>query len=326
MNTQKIDLVNIGLMLISCIVAFVIPFELFLFSYAVLGPLHYLTEISWLHKRNYFSHGKYDFVYLAVLAVIITFISFVAKPFINIVPSLILTAFVGAVALAFIKEKRNRYAAIVIITIGSLLLFKLDFYKIFVSVFLPTLVHVYLFTGAFILVGALKNKSLTGFASLGVFIFCTLVFFFYVPSLSSYHLSTDIKLKYADMMQLNYEFINLFQLDKLEGWNKNTVIKVFHSDTGYMVMRFIAFAYTYHYLNWFSKTSVIKWHKVPFVQLFAVIILWAVSVGLYFYDYGFGLRCLYLLSLLHVFLEFPLNYHTFINIPKEIKNTIIKLS
>jgi hypothetical protein len=25
----------------------------------------------------------------------------------------------------------------------------------------------------------------------------------------------------------------------------------------------IAFAYTYHYLNWFSKTSVIQRHKIP---------------------------------------------------------------
>jgi hypothetical protein len=27
-------------------------------------------------------------------------------------------------------------------------------------------------------------------------------------------------------------------------------------------MRLIAFAYQYHYLNWFSKTSIIKWHEV----------------------------------------------------------------
>jgi hypothetical protein len=27
-------------------------------------------------------------------------------------------------------------------------------------------------------------------------------------------------------------------------------------------LRFIAFAYTYHYLNWFSKTDIIRWHVV----------------------------------------------------------------
>ena len=46
------------------IAAFVMPFEVFLFAYAFLGPLHYLTEISWLHDRKYFSTGKYDFIVL----------------------------------------------------------------------------------------------------------------------------------------------------------------------------------------------------------------------------------------------------------------------
>src|SRR3984885_2522166 len=54
MNAKTIDLANIVLMIISCVAAFLLPFELFLFSYAVLGPLHYLTEISWLHDRSYF--------------------------------------------------------------------------------------------------------------------------------------------------------------------------------------------------------------------------------------------------------------------------------
>ena len=44
-------------MIISCVLAYITPFELFLFSYAVL-PLHYLTEISWLHDRKYFIEAK----------------------------------------------------------------------------------------------------------------------------------------------------------------------------------------------------------------------------------------------------------------------------
>src|SRR5437762_6342156 len=57
-NTDKINYLNIGLMLLSLGVAFRFPFELFLFSYAVLGPLHYLTEISWLHERKYFTESQ----------------------------------------------------------------------------------------------------------------------------------------------------------------------------------------------------------------------------------------------------------------------------
>src|SRR5436190_22678250 len=75
MNTKTIDLANIALMIISCVAAFVVPFELFLFSYAVLGPLHYLTEIGWLHKRDYFATGKKDYYWLVTLCVLLTILS-----------------------------------------------------------------------------------------------------------------------------------------------------------------------------------------------------------------------------------------------------------
>ena len=43
-------------MLFSFIAALMHPFELFLFSYIILGPLHYMTELSWLKERNFFTH------------------------------------------------------------------------------------------------------------------------------------------------------------------------------------------------------------------------------------------------------------------------------
>ena len=85
-----------------------------------------------------------------------------------------------------------------------------------------------------------------------------------------------------------------------------------------MVSRLIAFAYTYHYLNWFSKTQVIQWHKVPKLRFIAVIVLWVASVGLYVYDYAVGFKWLFLLSFAHVLLEFPLNHQSFIGIGREI--------
>ncbi len=57
-SIDQVNYANIGLMIVSCVAAVLFPFELFLFSYAVLGPLHYLTEISWLHERNYFTEAK----------------------------------------------------------------------------------------------------------------------------------------------------------------------------------------------------------------------------------------------------------------------------
>src|SRR5215203_1330138 len=53
-GVDRLNHLNIALMIGACAVAFLIPFELFLLAYAILGPLHYLTEISWIHDRRYF--------------------------------------------------------------------------------------------------------------------------------------------------------------------------------------------------------------------------------------------------------------------------------
>src|SRR5437868_3748453 len=67
-------------MLVAAVLAFNLPFELFLFSYAILGPLHYLTEIGWLHQRNYFATGKRDYFILILLGLLITFQLFLSQP------------------------------------------------------------------------------------------------------------------------------------------------------------------------------------------------------------------------------------------------------
>src|SRR5258708_3742852 len=53
-----IDIANFFLIWITACLAIKWPFQLFLFSYIVLGPLHYLTEINWLDKQNYFLRQK----------------------------------------------------------------------------------------------------------------------------------------------------------------------------------------------------------------------------------------------------------------------------
>ena len=85
-----------------------------------------------------------------------------------------------------------------------------------------------------------------------------------------------------------------------------------------MIMRLIAFAYTYHYLNWFSKTSIIKWHAVPRRRTAVLIVVWHGALALYAYDYSSGMAVLYFMSILHVMLEFPLDYRTFTGIGREL--------
>jgi hypothetical protein len=51
---SRFDAFHAGLMLAALGLAYALPCRLILLSYAVLGPAHYLTEISWLHERSYF--------------------------------------------------------------------------------------------------------------------------------------------------------------------------------------------------------------------------------------------------------------------------------
>src|SRR3981189_1263992 len=61
------DAVHLGLMLSAIAVTYLVPFELLLLSYVVLGPAHYFTEISWLHDRKFFLPHRA--VALALIAV-----------------------------------------------------------------------------------------------------------------------------------------------------------------------------------------------------------------------------------------------------------------
>src|SRR5262249_35496947 len=113
---------------------------------------------------------------------------------------------------------------------------------------------------------------------------------------------------------------NICVLLGLSAWDREQLqVAVYGSPAGWAVMRCIAFAYTYHYLNWFAKTSIIKWHAVSRRRLAVIAGLCLGSVGVYGYDYRVGFIALYTLSFLHVLLEFPLNHRTVIGIAAELR-------
>lgn len=307
MNTAKIDIVNIVLMLLATIAAFILPFELLLFSYAVLGPLHYLTEIGWLHKRNYFATGKYDFLWLILLCLVLIIFNLILTdtPRENIALCLFL-GFASALGMILFDNFLNKLILIIAGFFIGLLFSKSQPFFLLFAVFLPTIIHVFIFTGLFIIQGALKNKSITGVISVLTFVLCAVSFFVWQPTFSFYHVTDYAK---QNVVATKFAFLNqtiMYCLGEVEP----TVAKVFDSGIGTSVMRLLAFAYTYHYLNWFSKTSVIRWHDVPQKWLVTTAVLWIASVALYAYDYLVGLQALLLLSMLHVFLEFPLNFRS----------------
>ena len=324
-SADQVNYLNIGLMIVSCVAAFVFPFELFLFSYAVLGPLHYLTEISWLHERKYFTEAKpgkqkqrphRGWLTLVAITTLLLIIGFVSAEIMGLFYSpkweitFLYLVFISALLITEVQTKRHK-GWVILLGVALLVPLATSRYYIIVAFFLVTIIHVFFFTGAFIFYGALKGKSSSGILSLIVFLVCAVSFFVYVPA--GHGAGNYIRGSYRSFNALNVELIKLFSL----GQGK-TAEEVYESQNGVMIMRLIAFAYIYHYLNWFSKTSIIKWHEVSKNRIAVIVVVWVVSLALYAYNYDTGMAVLYFISVLHVMLEFPLNHRTFAGIGREL--------
>jgi len=318
-SVDKVTYLNMGLVLVSCAAAFVVPFELFLFSYAVLGPLHYLTQISWMHHRRYFtkSGSSSDYLLLGALAVGVATIRYFAEDLHGWMPSITFFAFGGALAMAFIKNVHAKVLAMAGVVVASFVVKGWRFYDVTFDLFLPTIVHVCLFTAAFILLGALRGRNVSGIALLGVFAACAASFFLYVPDAGGYAVSEYTRAGHSTFLGLNAWLSQVFLTEPI-----SKVEAIYSSTGGLMIARFIAFCYTYHFLNWFSKTSVIRWHEVPRPWLVTSVVLWLASLGLYAYDFNVGVTALFFLAILHVYLEFPLDHLTFARIGKELTSLV----
>jgi len=195
---------------------------------------------------------------------------------------------------------------------GAFLLFNDARYYAVLAFFIVTIIHVLLFTGAFILFGALKSRSASGILSLAVFVLCAASFFLIAPE-SARAAGDYIRGSYQPFNALNAELLRLFGFSAGVSGQE-----IYESSKGLMIMRLIAFAYTYHYLNWFSKTSIIRWHEIPKSRTVLIVALWIISLAIYARDYTTGMAALYFLSILHVMLEFPLNHYTFAGIAREL--------
>jgi hypothetical protein len=337
LTADQVNYLNVGLMLVAAGLAFWWPFELFLFVYAVLGPAHYLTEISWLHDRRYFTTGRYDALVLVGTSLLVTLcvLGLVPGAPASAVTWLTVMAFACAPVFALVPGARGRAAGIAAATVAATLLAQTAAAESIFRVFLPTLIHVSLFTGAFILIGALRGRSRSGIISLAVFLAVPLGFLYVLPGRQHYAASGYVQAAYGYLRNdgtfsdgfigLNHQLLTIFNLHDfgrpagdVAGFVRGVNAYLYGHPLALAVMAFIAFAYTYHYLNWFSKTSVIQWHHIPRARSAAVVLVWLASVALFAYDYRIGLQWLFFLSFTHVALEFPLNHLTFVGIGREV--------
>ncbi len=303
--TERIDALNTVLIGVAFFIALFVPFHLMLFVYAVLGPLHYLTEIPWLHTHSYFTQKKSDgLVFLGVAASLV--LLYVGQFFGSFELSAILIATCFLWSGVCIATSRNdiRLYAFIILSVSSLLLLLLPSALLFFAILIPTLIHVFVFTLLFMLYGARKSKSTIGYINVLLVCVCILLFF-----IIQKETTVGISLYIAESYEQSFGILH-FTIGEMFGKPFENIELMFTSTFGIVLMQCIAFAYTYHYLNWFSKTGVIKWHERVWMYRYPILIFWIISVGLYAYSYVTGLAALYFLSMLHVLMEFPLNMHT----------------
>jgi hypothetical protein len=332
-TAKQVDVLNVALLLLSLLVAIYLPFQLFLFSYAVLGPLHYLTEIRWLNKKDFFVANRRWVVVLLIASIVIIIPSLMRLPafalfynfpllkqVLNITSRyygiIMLGCLLFSAVLVLLKQANNYFLWLITSVAVSMLVLKyLPFAYVVFGVFLPTIIHVYLFTLLFMIYGNLNAKSFWCTLGIVALIIIPLVIIVLPINSNNYVLSNTIK---AILHESGFNRLAIY-LAKIFSPNNAVLKQPILSVVGIKIQIFIAFSYTYHYLNWFSKTSIIGWGKqLQTRHLLIVGFIWLLAVTLYWYNYIIGFKVLAFLSLLHVLLEFPLNITS-------IKTIVVKL-
>ncbi|MBS0471086.1 MAG: hypothetical protein JSR60_08450 [Proteobacteria bacterium] len=281
------DAFHLGLMLGALALAYALPFELLLLAYAVLGPAHYFTEISWLHDRKYFlPHRGFALPLIVVGGIAFYYADDYA---LGLVTWCLL---LGAAILATAHTPRQALTASVVgvaVTLACVIA-GLPFFA--AGVLLPTFIHVCVFTLAFMSLGALRSGSRIQFALVGIYL-ASIALILIVPPTNHTVVPALARIGQTYFGGVAPALGTLFGIPDLSFGGRITGL--------------LSFVYTYHYLNWFIKADVIRWTAVPRPRLIAVALLSAASTALYFYNYAIGIAVLLAVSFGHVLLEFPLN-------------------
>ena len=316
--SAKVDKLNIFLILLSGALAVLFPLELFLLSYVIIGPLHYLTEINWLDSKNYYftSNRKiWLLIGLGAASLIVTpkllmeylpaesSLKETVQSFNMWTNALIFITLCVAIAYQFIKNKIGWILVGVFTLLCALLLNGYDHYSLFVGLFIPTVIHVYLFTLLFMLYGAKKSKSTYGYIAVIAAILVPISFVYINLNGINYLFPDSFKQVYLE----NNFHLTPVLFSKYIGISDGSTF-FFYESMELRLMMFMSFIYLYHYLNWFSKTSVINWHKNLSTQRTLIILsIWVALLITFYFNFRLGFLIALFFSFLHVILEFPLN-------------------
>ncbi len=300
--------------------AYFYPLKVFILSFAILGPLHYLTEINWLSSKNYFTpFSKKLGLSIAIIASVIVVLPRLYFQFVDLESKTAISTFLLAISsysngaiftclllaigVHFVKQSKDWIIVTLLSLGGAYFLNTYETYAVLIGVLIPTVIHVYLFTLLFMLYGARKSKSKPGFLSIGLAVMVPLIFIVIPVDSSNYIFSDFFK---STLIDNNLHHAPVL-FSKFIGLSDGTGF-YFYEQLELRLMMFISFIYLYHYLNWFSKTTTIFWHKSLTIKRSIFIgSFWAILLCLFFYDFKIGFLVALFFSFLHVILEFPLN-------------------
>ena len=172
-----------------------------------------------------------------------------------------------------------------------------------IGLLVPTIIHVYLFTLLFMLYGAKKSGSTVGYVAVVLALLVPLGMA--LINLVGVNYLFDDRLKEV-YIQNNFHVTPVL-FSKFIGLSDGTSF-FFYEHLWLRFMMFISFIYCYHYLNWFSKTTVIQWHRlITGTKAIIIAVIWVINLSLFYYDFRLGFLVSLFFSFLHVILEFPLN-------------------
>ena len=281
------DAIHLGLMLAALGITYLVPFELLLLSYVVLGPAHYFTEISWLHDRKYFLPHRGVPIVLAAVAVIAALVDNASWFGFVMWGAFVVCALLVAATTAL------QGTALIMVAIWLTIVMAMNGSSLAVlGILLPTLIHVSLFTLVFMALGAYRSGQKVQWLLIAIYL-AAVALILIVPPTAASIVPSFAKAAHDYFANVGPALGRLFQIP-------GVVL-----DT--RLVSLLAFVYTYHYLNWFIKAEVIRWADISRGRLAIVVAASAASTALYFYDYAYGFSVLLALSLAHIVLEFPLN-------------------
>lgn len=273
---------NVLALLLSCLAAHLAPAATLILAYAVLGPLHYLTEISWLHDRRFFVARPAWLVAGTVVGIVGGFVMSDAAGVVAI-------AVGGACVAAGVGCRTLGVTASMIATgvLAALGIWAGWWWVLAAVVLVPTLIHVFAMTAMFVVAGAMRARKAGEWAVVACLLLCS----------ASFVLVPCVDLANGMMFERAAEtFGRVF-----------AVLDVRDVDAASSLLGFTAFAYAYHYLNWFLKARTIGWATMTTERKVLLGAVWGVIACAYVIDVRLGLLVSLPLSFGHVLLEMPLN-------------------